>query len=255
MRWIVRIAVTLLVLTALMSSLARYALPVWIEQHQEEIIAHLGELAGQPIEADSLFVIWRGDGPAIVMRNLRLYDRERTRANLRADRVMLRFSLLELLRYRNLTPDEISVSGIHLVLIRHEDGSLSVHGIEEQKEAATAPGMQENDKAIISPLLLQPDYLRISDARVTLVDLLSKSRPLHLSPVTVEIEKRDDRYRLASSLSVEDGQQGEMTLIAELAIRNELNLIFWSGDIYMRTSSLNLAWLLDNRIPGHYDLE
>lgn len=255
MRWIVRIAITLLVLTALMLSLARYALPVWIEQHQEEIIAHLGELAGQPIEADSLSVIWRGDGPAIVMRNLRLYDRERARANLRADRVMFRFSLLELLRYRNLTPGEISVSGIHLVLIRHEDGSLSIHGIEEREDAATASGVEESDTAIISPLLLQPDYLRLSDARITLVDLLSKSRPLHLSPVTVEIEKRSDRYRLAASLSVEDGQQGEMTLIADLAIRNDMNLIFWSGDIYMRTSSLNLAWLLENRIPGHYDLE
>ena len=75
MRWITRIAVSLLVLTALLTSLARLVLPAWIEQHREQLISRLGELAGQPIEADSLSVTWRGDGPAIVMRNLRLYDR------------------------------------------------------------------------------------------------------------------------------------------------------------------------------------
>ncbi len=44
MRWMTRIAVSLLVLTALMTSLARYALPAWIEQHREEFIVRLGEV-------------------------------------------------------------------------------------------------------------------------------------------------------------------------------------------------------------------
>ncbi|MEJ2315698.1 MAG: DUF3971 domain-containing protein [Gammaproteobacteria bacterium] len=255
MRWITRIAVSLLVLTALSTSLMRFVLPAWIEQHREELINRLGELAGQPIEADSLSVAWRGDGPAIVMRNLRLYDKERTRANLQADRVTLRFSLLELIRYRNLTPDEIRVAGIHLVLIRHEDGSLSIHGLEQQEDRDASSGVREADMAPISPLLLQPDYLRLSDARVTLVDLGSNARPLHLSPVTVDIDKQGDRHKMAASLSVEKGQQGEMMLIADLALSSEDNLLFWSGDIYLRTSGLNLAWLLENRIPGHYDLE
>ena len=255
MRPITRIAVTLLVLTALFTSLARFVLPAWIEQHREELIARLGELAGQPIEADSLSVAWRGDGPAIVMRNLRLYDRERTRANLQADRVTLRFSLLELLRYRNLTPDEIRVAGIHLVLIRHEDGSVSIHGLEQQKERDATTGISETETAPISPLLLQPGYLRLSDAQVTLIDLGSNSRPLHLSPVTVDIDRQGDRHKMAAAFSVENGQQGEMNLIADLALSSEDNLLFWSGDIYMRTSGLNLAWLLENRIPGHYDLE
>ena len=254
MRWITRIAVSLLVLTALITSLARLVLPAWIEQHREELISRLGELAGQPIDADSLSVSWRGDGPAIVLRNLRLYDRERTRANLQADRVTLRFSLLELIRYRNLTPDEIRVAGIHLVLIRHEDGSVSIHGLEQQKESELS-AVGQVDAAPISPLLLQPDYLRLSDTRVTLVDLGSKSRPLHLSPVTIDIDKQGDRHKMAASLAVENGQQGEMTLIADLALSSDDNLLFWSGDIYMRTSGLNLAWLLENRIPGHYDLE
>ena len=255
MRWMTRIAVSLLVLTALMTSLARYALPAWIEQHREEFIVRLGELAGQPIEADSLSVAWRGDGPAIVLQNLRLYDKARARANLKADRVSLGFSLFELLRYRNLAPREIRVSGIDLTLIRHEGGSLSIHGIEQQNGPASATGIGETETAVISPLLLQPGYLKLSDASVTLVDLESKSRPLHLSPVTVDIEKQGDRHKLAASFSVENGQQGEMMLIADLAMRSDRNLLFWSGDIYMRTSSLNLAWLLENRIPGHYDLE
>ncbi|MDX1346164.1 MAG: hypothetical protein R3179_09710, partial [Sedimenticolaceae bacterium] len=255
MRPITRIAVTLLVLTALFTSLARFVLPAWIEQHREELIARLGELAGQPIEADSLSVAWRGDGPAIVMRNLRLYDRERTRANLQADRVTLRFSLLELLRYRNLTPDEIRVAGIHLVLIRHEDGSVSIHGLEQQKERDATTGISETETAPVSPLLLQPGYLRLSDAQVTLIDLGSNSRPLHLSPVTVDIDRQGDRHKMAAAFSVENGQQGEMNLIADLALSSEDNLLFWSGDIYMRTSGLNLAWLFENRIPGHYDLQ
>ena len=255
MRWITRIVVSLLVLTALLTSLARFVLPAWIEQHRDELVTRLGELAGQPIEADSLSVTWRGDGPALVMRNLRLYDKQRTRANLQADRVTFRFSLLELVRHRNLTPDEIRIAGIHLVLIRHEDGSLSIHGLEQQKESDGSSDVREMNTAPISPLLLQPDYLRLSDARVTLVDLGSNARPLHLSPVTVDIDKQGGRHKMAASLSVEKGQQGKMMLIADLALSSEDNLLFWSGDIYMRTSALNLAWLLENRIPGHYDLE
>ena len=124
--------------------------------------------------------------------------------------------MLELVRYRNLTPDEIRVAGIHLVLIRHEDGSLSIHGLEQQEGRDVSSGVRETDAAPISPLLLQPDYLRLSDARVTLVDLGSNARPLHLSPVTVEIDKQGDHHKMAASLSVEKGQQGKMTLIADL---------------------------------------
>lgn len=254
MRWIARIVVTLLVLSALLISLARYALPGYIESHKDEILARLSAMAEQPIEADSLSVVWRGDGPGVVMQNLRLYDKARTRANLRADKVMLKFSLLEMLRHSNLTPESIALTGIHLVLIRQQDGSLSVHGIEQQ-----APDDQEADEsagdADISALLLQPNSLELNDARITLVDLLSESRPLYFAPVNMQIEKRGERHSLAAALSVENGQQGDLTLIADLAMRGEESLLFWSGDIYMRTGSLNLAWLMQNRIPGHYDLE
>jgi uncharacterized protein YhdP len=250
MLWISRIAVVLLVITAVLGSLARYVLPGYIEERKEELLAYLGEMAEQPIEADALSVEWRGDGPAVVMRNVRLYNKQHTVANLQAESVTLKFSLLGMLRHRNFTPEKIAVTGTHLVFIRHEDSSLSIHGIEQRDDAHQAA-----ERADISQLLLQPEFLALSGARITVVDLLSEGRLIHFSPVNLQIENRGKHHNMAAALSIESGLQGDLTLIADLAVHSESGLLFWSGDIYMRAARLNLAWLLKDRIPGHYALE
>ena len=129
MRRVGRYAVYLLVLLALGLSFVRFALPPLIESYKDEILAQLSQITGRHLAADAVSVYWRGDGHGFRLENLRLLNAAGASV-LSAESVYLKFSLIEVLRHGNVAPSKIRVVGTHIAAIRHEDGRVSLHGIE-----------------------------------------------------------------------------------------------------------------------------
>ncbi len=244
MRILSRLAVFLLVVIALSVSFARYVLPSLIENYKDEILEQVSLVVGKNIEADAVSVFWREDGHGFHLQNLRLVNDDGS-SDLKAESVYLKFSVMEVIRHLNIAPSEIRVVGTHLAVIRHADGRVSIHGIEHS-------GDFDVD---LSAMILQPVFLEVVDSEVTVIDLVHKNTlPLHFSPVNLLIQNDGSQHQLSARVSIDEGDAGGFTLISQFQTESN-NLEQWQGEVYLRTEHLDLAWLLQNRFPGHYNLE
>ena len=244
MRILTRLAVFLLVVIALSVSFARYLLPSLIENYKDEILTQVSLVVGKNIEADAVSVFWREDGHGFHLQNLRLVNDDGS-SDLKAESVYLKFSVMEVLRHLNIAPSEIRVVGTHLAVIRHQDGRISIHGIEHS-------GDFDVD---LSAMILQPVFLEVVDSEVTVIDLVHKNTlPLHFTPVNLLIRNDGSQHHLSARVSIDKGESGGFTLISQFQTESN-NLEQWKGEVYLRTEQLDLAWLLQNRFPGHYNLE
>ena len=244
MRILSRVAVFLLVVIALSVSFARYVLPSLIETYKDEILAQVSRVVGKNIEADAVSVFWREDGHGFHLQNLRLVNADGS-SDLKAESVYLKFSVMEVIRHLNIAPSEVRVVGTHLAVIRHKDGRISIHGIEHS----------DDFDVDISAMILQPVFLEVVDSEVTVIDLVHKNTlPLHFSPVNLLIQNDGSQHRLSARVSIDQGESGGFTLISQFQTEGN-NLEQWQGEVYLRTEQLDLAWLLQNRFPGHYNLD
>ena len=244
MRILTRLAVFLLVVIALSVSFARYLLPSLIETYKDEILTQVSQVVGKNIEADAVSVFWREDGHGFHLQNLRLVNDDGS-SDLKAESVYLKFSVMEVLRHLNIAPSEIRVVGTHLAVIRHQDGRISIHGIEHS-------GDFDVD---LSAMILQPVFLEVVDSEVTVIDLVHKNTlPLHFLPVNLLIQNDGSQHQLSARVSIDKGESGGFTLISHFQTESN-NLETWKGEVYLRTEQLDLAWLMQNRFPGHYNLE
>lgn len=242
MRSLGRYAVYLLALLALGISFARFALPPLIESYKDEILAQLSQLTGKHFAADAVSVYWRGDGHGFRLKNLRLLNAAGATV-LSAESLYLKFSLIEVMRHGNIAPSKIRVVGTHIAAIRHEDGQVSLHGIEHSGDVD------------LSALFLQPLFLEIVDSQVTVIDRVHEdSVPLHFSPVTLLIRNEGKLHRLSANVTADSDGPGSFVLISEFQTASD-SLAQWRGRVYLKTQQLDLAWLLQNRFPGHYELE
>jgi len=244
MRILTRFAVYLLVVVALSLSFARFVLPSLIETYKNEILTQASLILGKDIEADAVSVFWREDGHGFHLQNLRLVNDDGS-SDLKAKEVYLKFSVREVLRHLNIAPSEIRVVGTHLAVIRHKDGKISIHGIEHS----------DDFDVDLSSMILQPVFLEFVDSEVTVIDLVHKNTlPLHFSPVNLLIRNDGNQHQLSARVLIDKGEAGGFSLISEFQTESE-NLELWRGEVYLRTEDLDLAWLLQNRFPGHYNLE
>lgn len=244
MRILTKLAVILLVVIALSVSFARYLLPSLIETYKDEILAQVSQVVGKNIAADGVSVFWREDGHGFHLQNLRLVNDDGS-SDLSAKSVYLKFSVMEVLRHLNIAPSEIRVVGTHLAVIRHKDGSISIHGIEHS-------GDFDVD---LSAMILQPVFLEVVDSEVTVIDLVHKNTlPLHFTPVNLLIRNDGNQHHLTARVSIDEGKSGLFTLISQFQTEGD-SLEMWKGDVYLRTEHLDLAWLMQNRFSGHYKLE
>ena len=244
MRILTRLAVYLLVAIALSLSFARYVLPSLIETYKDEILAQVSRVVGKNIEADAVSVFWREDGHGFHLQNLRLVNADGS-SDLKAKSVYLKFSVREVIRHLNIAPSEVRVVGTHLAVIRHKDGRISIHGIEHS----------DDFDVDISAMILQPVFLEFVDSEVTVIDLVHKNTlPLHFSPVDLLIRNDGNQHQLSARVLIDQGESGGFTLISQFQTEGN-NLEQWRGQVYLRTEQLDLAWVVQNRFPGHYNLE
>ncbi|MEN8213922.1 MAG: AsmA-like C-terminal region-containing protein [Pseudomonadota bacterium] len=245
MRHATRLVVSLLVVTALAVSFARYVMPPLIETYKDTILAQISAVAGVNVQADGVSVFWHEDGHGFHLQNLRLVNDEGG-SDLKAESVYLKFSVLEVLRHLNIAPSEIQVVGTHLAVIRHNDGRVSIHGVEDSGDDVDVD---------LSAMILQPLFLEIIDSEVTVIDLVHRnSLPLDFSPVNLLLRNDGRQHQLSARVLIDRGESGGFTLISNFQTESD-NLELWQGEVYLKTEQLDLAWLLQNRFPGHYELE
>ncbi|OOZ42739.1 YhdP family phospholipid transporter [Solemya elarraichensis gill symbiont] len=248
MRYLVNPFVFLLVLFALLISAARILVPLYIEDNQAAILTSLSEQSGYRISADSITTHWAGTGPIVRLHQFTVLDKSGTAIVLQADSIQFHLSIINLLEHQNIVPKSAIIDGMSLSLVRDSSGAFSVYGVERPVDD-TPP-----DYAEISRLLFQPESLALNNARIVFIDLFKSNRITRFEPASLTLINNGNRHQLQATLGFDKKDRGEMTLSAEFTTPDK-SLQEWEGRIHLITSQLDLAWLVGDKIPGHYGIE
>ena len=128
-----------IVALALLLSAARILTPVVLEQYAGRIALSAGARLGQPVTVEGLSARWRGVGPVLVLKGVRLWEVDGSRPVLYLEDITLDFGLADMLSSGFLAPGRITLSGLHLTIIRRPNGEITVEGFSPG-EAGTACG-------------------------------------------------------------------------------------------------------------------
>ncbi|OOZ46119.1 hypothetical protein BOW37_01605 [Solemya velum gill symbiont] len=248
MRYLVNPFVFLLVLFALLISAARILVPLYIENNQEAILESLSEQSGYRISADRISCNWAGTGPIVRLHQFTVLDKSGSAIVLQADSIQFHLSIIDLLEHQNIVPKSAIIDGMSLSLVRDSSGDFSVYGVERPVDD-TPP-----DYAEISRLLFQPESLALSNARIVFIDLFKSNRITRFEPASLVLVNNGNKHQLRATLGFDKKDLGEMTLSTEFKTPDK-SLQEWEGSIHLITSQLDLAWLVGDKIPGHYGIE
>ncbi len=202
-RWVVRIAVFLIVLVALYVSLGRYYAPL-IEQHTEFVVEQINAVSPYQIDAARLGGMWKRFSPSLHIRQLSILDENKNPSLVIPD-VHMALDVVASVRSRALRLDVLRLRGAELSLHQQDDGRWRLAGFDTRTELnRSADGLID--------LLLAINRLEVTDTRLNLQ--FRDGRQFIMPALNIVLVNSDDFHRLTIT-SGDTAQHNSTLLVVE----------------------------------------
>ncbi|MGI9295370.1 MAG: hypothetical protein ACR2PS_15435, partial [Pseudomonadales bacterium] len=186
-RCVLYVAVTVLVLLALIASIGRYYLP-YISQYRSEILEWSSSQAGFAIDAATLEGRWSKLSPIVAASDVRLGAAQ---TGIAAESVRIKLDLLLSLWHRQPLVSRVTIAKTQLQLRETEDGSWRFvqDFLPDTSESSGGLTAQQLNNAYAAL-----EHLNISDSGVAL--LRQDGSELQIEHVNLRLVKQLDRWRI-----------------------------------------------------------
>ena len=231
------------ILLAVLLSAARLMLPV-AGEYRGDVEAWVRDIVGQQVQIGALGASWHGWGPSVELRDVTLMDAAGQHPVLQCDSARIDINILASLREWQFEPGLLTVRGMHVSLVRREDGSIAVAGLGDAEQTA----MDESSKGGFERWLQRQERLAIEDSSLLWRDLKAGGRTLKFTDVNLQLRNRGDRHRLDGTVNLPQslGQRLELAM----DVRGDLfSSQFWQGKVYARGKALRLGGWWGERPP------
>ena len=231
------------ILLALLLSAARLMLPA-ASEYRGDVEAWVGEVLGQPVRIGALGASWHGWGPSVDLRDVTLLDSAGQHPVLQCASARIDINVLESLRQWQFEPGLLTVRGMHVSLVRREDGGIAVVGLRDAEQTA----VDESSKGGFKQWLQRQERLAIEHSSLQWRDLTAGGKTLTFTDVNLQLRNRGDRHRLDGTVSLPQslGQRLEWAM----DLRGDLfTTEFWQGQVYARGTALRLGGWWGERPP------
>ena len=244
------IVVSLLVLAAIMLSIARLTLPV-IEDYKDDIEIWVSDLIGQQVEIATLDAAWYGLEPQLVLKGVQLLSKDRSETFGYLQQARIGLNIVGSVYEGRFQPGALTIEGAHLVIIRQADGNVSISGLDRGAGNKT----QNKDEAL-SDWLFNQRILDIKDSEIIWLDLKSKRKKRNatagededvlwkFSQVNLRFRNDGDHHLIHGAVTLPDAL-GARLEVAMDARGDLLSANGWSGSAYVEGSNLKFRQWLD----------
>lgn len=233
-RWTWYASAGVLVLLALIFTLARIYLPTLAEK-KPELEAYLNRMSPYPVRIESLATYWEGLYPGLRAHGVEVYAVNGEQPAIRLPEVRISLALLPLL-WGNLEINSLTIVKPVLALERLEDGRFRISGFDP------LGGEERAGDAKFIGWLFRQNKLAIVDGVVQWLDRRDSAMALHLSRVNLTLQNSRERHRLGFSAEFPPGMCRDCSLAIDI-VGNPLASPEWDGEIFLRTTETNLAML------------
>jgi len=210
----------------------RYWLLPNVDEYRPRLAQAISRAAHEHIEIGAIEGYWEGWHPRLILRDVKVYDREGV-ARLALASVDSSLSWRTLLAFEPRFYS-IELTRLALEVRRDATGAISIAGI------ALRPGTGESG---LAEWLLRQRRITVLDSNVTWIDETQGGLPLQLTSVQFRGERHFGRYRFGLRAVP------PMELAAPIDIRGELEsesvrqIARWRGRLYIRLAYADLAAL------------
>ena len=231
-----------LVLSAILISAARLALPL-LDQYREQVAAALSERLGYPLRMGGMSLHLSGWSPRLALDDVVLADPEGGPDLLSLRALELDLDLPGSLRLGSLQVRALTLVGARLALRRLADGRIRVLGL----------GALQSDDPRTLELFLRQGRLNLVDSEISLIDDRMPGGLPRLTEVQLrlrnegQIHRLDLRARTVRDRPVDSDKGGppdtRLQLLADLR-GDGLDPNTWGGGLYLRLSGSDVLDLV-----------
>lgn len=237
------------VLSAVSLSAARYLLP-YANKYNKEIESEISALIGKPVRIGGLDAEWRGLGPKLVIKDVKLINPDNGDTIAQFDKAFLGFDLYSLIADGQLGLRNISISGINLYIERSEDGQLSIGGMGSNNGDNSAVDNEKLEEWILGQVRLE-----IEHANIFWHNRLLKTKPVRFSNVALTLKNKGDRHQLKATILLPETLGKQLTFAANVfgnPFHADTNR---KGQVYIKAENLNLPAFTDDQLADNLKLE
>jgi len=218
---------------AALLSAARLLLP-YAGAYHADVARWVGAVLEHPVEIRGLNAGWHGLGPSIELAGVTIFDEQR-RPLLRCRAARIDIDLFASLRHFQIELGRLTVQGAEAALLRKEDGSLVLMGLDGVETPPDETGRQK-----FRAWLARQPRLAVEDSRLEWRDLMTGGRHYQFRGVHAELRNRAAQHRIeaAAELPAELGRQ----LILKADLDGDMFTPgAWNGAIYAKGEALELG--------------
>ena len=225
----------LIIVIGLLFSAARLMLPE-LGKYHDDVAAWVGSALGQPVKIDALGAGWRGLGPSVELRGVTVLDAGGEQAVLQCASASIAINLWDSLRRWQFEPGQLTVRGLHLLVVRRADGGIGVMGLAA---AASKPAWNSGGEAL-KQWLQHQQRLAIKDSSLAWRDLSAQGKTLQFTAVNLQLRNQGDRHRLDGTVDLPAALGQHLQVAADM--RGDLfTPQSWQGRVFARGAALRLG--------------
>lgn len=211
-----------------------------VESYKSDLENKIYELTTIPIEIGKLRANMRGFSPEIILKDIRvLAENEQDKPAIQLNEMRLGIDFVELLLNRQLLPSSwFTIVGAKLSIIRKEDGSLSIAGLNTG----------DSDKPV---WLLEGSRYELLKSDITWRDEKKNAAPVEFKEVNLLIKNDTDTQRhelhLISQLSKQHGSSLRISMDVKGNIFKADNI---NGNVYVEGKGIQLGEIFNGELPS-----
>ena len=229
------VVVSVLVLAAILLSLARLLLPT-VEDFKPNVESWVSELVGQEIQIASLDATWYGIEPQLVLRGVQLISEDRTETYAYFQQARLGLNIFASVFEGRFVPGAFTIDGARFVVLRHKDNHVSIQGISEGK---TSAGDQTD---LLKDWFFKQRVLDVKNSEIVWRDLNAESHSWVFSNVNLRFRNDADRHIITGAVNLPEALGAKLKIAVD-AQGDLLSSDGWFGNAYIEGDGLNLkAW-------------
>ncbi|MEO6696476.1 MAG: DUF3971 domain-containing protein, partial [Gammaproteobacteria bacterium] len=184
--------IALIILSAVAIGVVRLLLP-FAGHYRADIEQRVSESLGQPVKIGAVDVKWRGLSPRMRFNDVRLVNDAGDHTLYRFGEMVVEVDLPYYLRHGRIKPGGLRVSKVMLSLVRRNDGSLLLEGMNGETTGSGG----------VLGWILQQGHLRVEDSELYWTDQRIQNKRLHFTGVNLFLHSQGERRQLSGKLTLD----------------------------------------------------
>ncbi len=229
---LIYVVVSVLVLAAILLSLARLLLPT-VEDFKPDVESWVSELVGQQIQIASLDAAWYGFEPQLVLKGVQLLSEDRMETYGYFQQARLGLNIFASAFEGRFVPGAFTIDGARFVVLRHKDNHVSIQGISGDKSSA------DDQTDMLKDWFFKQRVLDVKNSEIVWRDLKSESHSWVFSNVNLRFRNDADRHVITGAVNLPEALGAKLKIAVD-AQGDLLSGDGWFGNAYIEGDGLRL---------------